>query len=61
MKMLQYNVTAIQFVLTDEFSHMRPEERQQLLHVSNGITWSHWHHMSLYCRRALVLGWYQLL
>lgn len=25
---------AIQFVLSDEFSHMRPEERQQLLHVS---------------------------
>ena len=24
---------AIQFVLSDEFSHMRPEERQQLLHV----------------------------
>ena len=25
---------AIQFVLSDEFSHMRQEERQQLLHVS---------------------------
>ena len=37
MNILHYNVTAIQFVLTDEFSHMRPEERQQLLHVSNGI------------------------
>ena len=34
---LQYNIIAIQFVLTDEFSHMRPEERQQLLHVSNGM------------------------
>ena len=28
------SVLAIQFVLSDEFSHMRPEERQQLLHVS---------------------------
>lgn len=27
---------AIQFVLTDEFSHMRPEERQQLLHEGTG-------------------------
>ena len=27
-------IPAIQFVLSDEFSHMRPEERQQLLHVS---------------------------
>ena len=25
--------SAIQFVLSDEFSHMRPEERQQLLPV----------------------------
>lgn len=25
--------SAIQFVLSDEFSHMKPEERQQLLHV----------------------------
>ena len=30
-------VIAIQFVLSDEFSHMRPEERQQLLHVSSKI------------------------
>lgn len=28
------DLLAIQFVLSDEFSHMRPEERQQLLHVS---------------------------
>ncbi|CAI8049212.1 Structural maintenance of chromosomes protein 3 [Geodia barretti] len=27
---------AIQFVLSDEFSHMRPEERQQLLHEGTG-------------------------
>lgn len=27
-------IVAIQFVLSDEFSNMRPEERQQLLHVS---------------------------
>ena len=31
---LSVSATAIQFVLSDEFSHMRPEERQQLLHVS---------------------------
>lgn len=30
---------AIQFVLSDEFSHMRPEERQQLLHVSHVSSW----------------------
>ncbi len=30
---------AIQFVLSDEFSHMRPEERQQLLHVSHISSW----------------------
>lgn len=27
--------TAIQFVLSDEFSHLRPEQRLALLHVSN--------------------------
>lgn len=27
---------AIQFVLSDEFSHMRPEQRQQLLHEGSG-------------------------
>lgn len=32
-----YTVTAIQFVLSDEFTHMRPEERQQLLHVSQNF------------------------
>lgn len=26
--------TAIQFVLSDEFSHLRPEQRLALLHVS---------------------------
>lgn len=34
MTMCLVNLLAIQFVLSDEFSHMRPEERQQLLHVS---------------------------
>ena len=29
---------AIQFVLSDEFSHMRPEERQQLLHVRTCVS-----------------------
>ena len=28
--------TAVQFVLSDEFSHMSPEERQQLLHEGTG-------------------------
>ena len=28
--------TAIQFVLSDEFSHMGPEERQRLLHEGTG-------------------------
>jgi chromosome segregation ATPase len=27
---------AIQFVLSDEFSHMRPEQRQALLHEGTG-------------------------
>ena len=30
--------SAIQFVLSDEFSHMRPEERQQLLHVRTCVS-----------------------
>ncbi|EDV20861.1 uncharacterized protein TRIADDRAFT_64300 [Trichoplax adhaerens] len=30
------NVIAIQFVLSDEFSHLRPEQRQQLLHEGTG-------------------------
>ena len=29
---------AIQFVLSDEFSHLRPEQRLALLHVSRGTT-----------------------
>lgn len=29
-------ITAIQFVLSDEFSHLRPEQRLALLHVSEG-------------------------
>ena len=33
MTMCLVDLLAIQFVLSDEFSHMRPEERQQLLHV----------------------------
>ncbi|KAL5470715.1 hypothetical protein EMCRGX_G028721 [Ephydatia muelleri] len=33
---LNYVCTAIQFVLSDEFNHMRPEERQQLLHEGTG-------------------------
>lgn len=28
--------TAIQFVLSDEFSHLRPEQRQALLHEGTG-------------------------
>lgn len=28
---------AIQFVLSDEFSHLRPEQRLALLHVSNDV------------------------
>lgn len=28
--------SAIQFVLSDEFSHLRPEQRLALLHVSSG-------------------------
>lgn len=29
-------LSAIQFVLSDEFSHLRPEQRLALLHVSSG-------------------------
>lgn len=29
-------LTAIQFVLSDEFTHMRPEQRQALLHEGAG-------------------------
>lgn len=36
---LQYVlITAIQFVLSDEFSHLRPEQRLALLHVSKTLT-----------------------
>ncbi|MEQ2197484.1 hypothetical protein XENOCAPTIV_030129, partial [Xenoophorus captivus] len=31
----KHNVIAIQFVLSDEFSHLRPEQRLALLHVSS--------------------------
>lgn len=31
---LLYFIAAIQFVLSDEFSHLRPEQRLALLHVS---------------------------
>lgn len=34
---LFYFITAIQFVLSDEFSHLRPEQRLALLHVSEGV------------------------
>jgi len=34
---LYYFITAIQFVLSDEFSHLRPEQRLALLHVSKGV------------------------
>lgn len=34
---LYYFITAIQFVLSDEFSHLRPEQRLALLHVSEGV------------------------
>jgi structural maintenance of chromosome 3 (chondroitin sulfate proteoglycan 6) len=30
------HTTAIQFVLSDEFSHLRPEQRQALLHEGTG-------------------------
>lgn len=29
-------VSAIQFVLSDEFTHLRPEQRQALLHEGTG-------------------------
>lgn len=29
-------ISAIQFVLSDEFSHLRPEQRQALLHEGTG-------------------------
>lgn len=29
-------MTAIQFVLSDEFTHLRPEQRQALLHEGTG-------------------------
>lgn len=29
-------IAAIQFVLSDEFSHLRPEQRQALLHEGTG-------------------------
>lgn len=29
-------LAAIQFVLSDEFSHLRPEQRQALLHEGSG-------------------------
>lgn len=29
-------ILAIQFVLSDEFSHLRPEQRQALLHEGTG-------------------------
>lgn len=34
--MTQFSVTAIQFVLSDEFTHLRPDARQQLLHEGTG-------------------------
>jgi len=34
--MLLYFYSAIQFVLSDEFSHLRPEQRQALLHEGTG-------------------------
>lgn len=30
------DILAIQFVLSDEFSHLRPEQRQALLHEGTG-------------------------
>ena len=35
-KALLWFVSAIQFVLSDEFSHMREEQRQALLHEGTG-------------------------
>lgn len=31
-----FTFTAIQFVLSDEFTHLRPEQRQALLHEGTG-------------------------
>ena len=36
MIILQAFLLAIQFVLSDEFSHLREEQRQALLHESTG-------------------------
>lgn len=33
---------AIQFVLSDEFSHLRPEQRLALLHVSETALKHYW-------------------
>lgn len=35
-KCIYFFIVAIQFVLSDEFTHLRPEQRQQLLHEGTG-------------------------
>lgn len=35
-KLLFFHSLAIQFVLSDEFTHLRPEQRQALLHEGTG-------------------------
>lgn len=32
----RFYIAAIQFVLSDEFAHLRPEQRQALLHEGTG-------------------------
>lgn len=39
---------AIQFVLSDEFSHLRPEQRLALLHVSSGKHHTHYRSQLLF-------------
>ena len=34
--LLSFHPTAIQFVLSDEFNNLRPEQRQSLLHEGTG-------------------------
>lgn len=36
MSQFTFTITAIQFVLSDEFTHLRPDARQQLLHEGTG-------------------------
>jgi structural maintenance of chromosome 3 (chondroitin sulfate proteoglycan 6) len=46
---------AIQFVLSDEYSHLRPEQRQALLHEGTGErAWTE----TIFCRaRNMLKSW----